>query len=121
MGSEMCIRDSWNSVNTGLPGPESGEMVRVDGMEEADKIVDVILTPTGPGCAPPLDCARYWGYTAQWNLLDYPCLIFPTGPDAGPEDKVDEDYQPRNEQDKYNDEPCKSHCIVGCVAFRVAG
>jgi len=120
-GYKAAYTQHWNSVNTGLPGPESGEMVRVDGMEEADKIVDVILTPTGPGCAPPLDCARYWGYTAQWNLLDYPCLIFPTGPDAGPEDKVDEGYQPRNEQDKYNDEPCKSHCIVGCVAFRVAG
>jgi amidase len=39
--------------------------------------VDVILCPTGPGAAPPLNCARYWGYTAQWNLLDYPALIFP--------------------------------------------
>lgn len=39
--------------------------------------VDVIMSPVGPGVAPPLDCARYWGYTALWNLLDYPCLVFP--------------------------------------------
>jgi Asp-tRNA(Asn)/Glu-tRNA(Gln) amidotransferase A subunit family amidase len=39
--------------------------------------VDIILSPTGPGAAPPLNCARYWGYTSQWNLLDYPGLVFP--------------------------------------------
>jgi amidase len=40
-------------------------------------MVDVILCPVGPGAAPPLDSARYWGYTAQWNILDYPGLVFP--------------------------------------------
>jgi Asp-tRNA(Asn)/Glu-tRNA(Gln) amidotransferase A subunit family amidase len=40
-------------------------------------VVDVILSPTGPGPATPLNCARYWGYTSQWNLLDYPGLVFP--------------------------------------------
>jgi amidase len=39
--------------------------------------VDVILCPVGPGAAPPLNCARYWSYTSQWNLLDYPALVFP--------------------------------------------
>ena len=39
--------------------------------------VDVILCPAGPGAAPPLNCARYWGYTSQWNLLDYSALVFP--------------------------------------------
>lgn len=39
--------------------------------------VDVILCPVGPGAAPPLNHARYWPYTSQWNLLDYPALVFP--------------------------------------------
>nr|AGN92219.1 LolN [Epichloe coenophiala] len=41
--------------------------------------VDVILCPAGPGAAPKLNTSRYWGYTAQWNLLDYPAVVFPTG------------------------------------------
>jgi amidase len=67
----------------------------------------VVLCPVGPGCAPPLDCARYWGYTSQWNLLDYPAAVFPTGLKCGPEDVVDREYVPRNEQDRYNHELCK--------------
>lgn len=100
----------WNSVNTGLPGPEEDENEQpeplADGVE--DLMVDVILAPVGPGCAPPLDCARYWGYTSQWNLLDYPALVFPTGLQCGSEDKAEDGYRPRNEQDKYNHELCKS-------------
>jgi amidase len=38
---------------------------------------DVLLCPVGPGAAPPLNGARYWGYTSQWNLLDYPAVVFP--------------------------------------------
>lgn len=56
----------WNSTATG-----KDEFGALTGM------VDVILSPTGPGAAPPLDCARYWGYTSQWNILDYPGLVFP--------------------------------------------
>ncbi|KAL3417551.1 acetamidase [Phlyctema vagabunda] len=69
--------------------------------------VDVVLCPAGPSAAPKLDTARYWGYTSQWNLLDYPALVFPVdrvgaserangmGQQAGA-------YQPRNEKDAYN-------------------
>jgi amidase len=110
-----CERDAyraeyarhWNSVGTGLPGPGSGEGVDVMAVDKQDDIVDVLLCPVGPGCAPPLDCARYWGYTAQWNLLDYPALVFPTGLQCGPEDLREEGYQPRNKDDKYNYELCK--------------
>ncbi|KAB8337251.1 hypothetical protein FH972_021553 [Carpinus fangiana] len=66
--------------------------------------VDVILCPVGPGAAPPLDCARYWGYTSQWNLLDYPALVFPVGKVDQQRDAKDGSYQPRNEQDLYNHE-----------------
>ncbi|KAJ4286271.1 hypothetical protein N0V90_013305 [Kalmusia sp. IMI 367209] len=60
--------------------------------------IDVLLCPVGPGAAPVVDCARY---TAQWNLLDYPALIAPVSK-VLPSDVVDRDYEPRNEQDRYN-------------------
>ena len=44
---------------------------------DGGRMVDVILCPVGPGTAPMLNHARYWGYTTQWNLLDYPALVFP--------------------------------------------
>jgi amidase len=97
----------WNSVGTGLPGPDSKEPVGLMAPDAPDDIVDVLLCPVGPGCAPPLDCARYWGYTAQWNLLDYPALVFPTGLQCGPEDAREEGYEPRNADDKYNYELCE--------------
>lgn len=58
--------DKWNATATGL-----------DSLGNPTGAVDVILCPAGPGAAPPLDCARYWGYTSQWNLLDYSALTFP--------------------------------------------
>ncbi|KAF3922522.1 Acetamidase [Orbilia brochopaga] len=39
--------------------------------------IDVLLCPVGPGVAPRLGTAKYWGYTALWNLLDYPAAVFP--------------------------------------------
>ncbi|KAJ6256833.1 hypothetical protein Dda_8701 [Drechslerella dactyloides] len=41
--------------------------------------IDVLLCPVGPGVAPRLGTARYWGYTSLWNLLDYPAAVFPVG------------------------------------------
>lgn len=73
--------------------------------------VDVILCPVGPGAAPPHDCARYWGYTSQWNLLDYPALIAPVAKCNPAVDLAEVGYRPRNEQDKYNYELCKSNSM----------
>ncbi|KAK8081014.1 hypothetical protein PG997_008832 [Apiospora hydei] len=76
--------------------------------ERAD--VDVILCPAGPGVAPKLDAARYWGYTSQWNLLDYPAVVFPIrdwvsvrkdGEGDTPAHDPRE-YIPRSEADKFN-------------------
>ncbi|KAF2262038.1 amidase [Lojkania enalia] len=39
--------------------------------------VDAVLCPVGPGVAPKHNTARYWYYTSQWNLLDYPAVAFP--------------------------------------------
>ena len=100
----------WNSVGTGIPGADdksASALPDVLTADVVDKMVDVILCPTGPGCAPPLDCSRYWGYTTQWNLLDYPALVFPTGLQCGPEDKAETGYEPRNDKDKYNYKLCE--------------
>lgn len=58
----------WNEAGTG-----KGDDGRMKG------VVDVILCPASPGVAPRHDTARYWGYTSQWNLLDYPGVVFPVG------------------------------------------
>ncbi|KAJ9627027.1 hypothetical protein H2203_003487 [Taxawa tesnikishii (nom. ined.)] len=75
----------------------------VSGSVDANDLVDVILCPVGPGVAPQIDTSRYWGYTSQWNLLDYPALVFPTGLKVEPEKDIrQEGYMSRNEKDEYN-------------------
>lgn len=71
---------------------------------EAD--IDVLLCPAGPSAAPKHDTAKWWGYTSQWNLLDYPSLVFPAGQvdvardgRRGPDAKG---YAGRNEWDREN-------------------
>jgi amidase len=68
--------------------------------------IDVLLSPVGPGVAPAHDEARYWGYTAQWNVLDYPGLVVPVSKVDVEMDKKDETYEARNERDKWNHELC---------------
>lgn len=96
----------WNSVGTGIAGPESGSNAVAGADTLQDSMIDVVLCPVGPGVAPLLNTARYWNYTSQWNLLDYPSLVFPTGLVCGPEDEADLCYKPRNELDAYNHSLC---------------
>ncbi|OJD36773.1 glutamyl-trna amidotransferase subunit [Diplodia corticola] len=70
--------------------------------DDGSDMVDVIICPVGPGAAPPLDNAKYWGYTSQWNLLDYPSLSFPVTEVDPAIDVKDETYKPRNDQDDFN-------------------
>lgn len=73
---------------------------------DPEGVVDVILCPASPGVALPLDSSRYWGYTSQWNLLDYPALVFPvTTVDSS--DVRDTDYSPINERDSFMNSLCK--------------
>jgi amidase len=51
--------------------------------------IDALLCPVGPGVAPKHNTAKYWSYTSQWNLLDYPGLVFPVS-------KVDKDVDAWN-------------------------
>jgi amidase len=67
-----------------------------------DDTVDVILCPVGPSAAPKIDTAKWWGYTSQWNLLDYPALVFPVDKVDVGKDGEKVSYEPRNEKDKYN-------------------
>ncbi|KAK0627317.1 amidase signature domain-containing protein [Immersiella caudata] len=39
--------------------------------------VDALICPVAPGVASIHNTAKYWAYSAVWNLLDYPALAFP--------------------------------------------
>jgi amidase len=78
-------------------------------------VVDVILCPATPSAAPKVDTARYWGYTAQWNLLDYPAVVFPVSK-VGSADKLDKVhgiYTPSNPKDEYNWQLWEEHGAEG--------
>lgn len=63
--------------------------------------VDFLLTPTYPGVAAVLGESQYWNYTAIWNILDQPAVVFPSGLVVDETlDQVDEGYEPRNEMDE---------------------
>ncbi|OBZ79471.1 hypothetical protein A0H81_00078 [Grifola frondosa] len=60
-----------------------------------------------PGPANPHDTAKYWGYTAIWNLLDYPGIVFPSGVTVDPAvDVADAAAQPAGPADAYNQSIC---------------
>jgi len=66
------------------------------------RMVDAILCPAGPGAAPPHGNAKYWNYTSQWNLLEYPGAVFPATFVDQKLDGKDTSYVPENERDKFN-------------------
>ncbi|CAG8947674.1 unnamed protein product [Penicillium salamii] len=68
-----------------------------------DAGVDVVLAPVTPSTAPPLGAAPYWGYTAIWNLLQYPAIVFPASKFMHGWNQLnlsDEDYHPKNEKER---------------------
>ena len=76
-------------------------------------MVDVILSPVGPGAAPKIDTAKWWGYTSQWNLLDYPALVFPVDRVDVVKDGEKVEYESRNEKDAFNWELWEGHGAEG--------
>ncbi|KAF7591333.1 hypothetical protein BBP40_001657 [Aspergillus hancockii] len=42
-----------------------------------ERAVDFILCPAYVGVAAALGEAQYWNYTAVWNVLDFPAVVFP--------------------------------------------
>jgi amidase len=79
---------------------DTATSVSADGVPEG--MVDVILCPVGPGSAPKHETAKWWGYTSQWNLLDYPGLVFPVDQVDVKQDSEETKYEPRNEWDQEN-------------------
>ncbi|KAM4060450.1 amidase [Hirsutella rhossiliensis] len=63
--------------------------------------VDVILCPTYVGVGALQGQPKYWAYTAVWNILDYPAVVFPSGLCADKTtDAFNSDYQPRSAEDE---------------------
>lgn len=73
---------------------------------ESARPVDVILCPATPGASSPLDTAKYWCYTSQWNLLDYPAIVFPVSKVDPQIDLAEREFEFMNEQDLYNHSLC---------------
>jgi amidase len=89
---------------------------------DSDKEVDVIICPTTPGVAPLHDTARYWSYTSQWNLLDYPTAVFPVTFVDQEKDVQVKDHKPMSEQDKYNHKLYTPEAYAGApVSLSVVG
>ncbi|OAL21018.1 hypothetical protein AYO20_11442 [Fonsecaea nubica] len=63
------------------------------------KPIDALLTPSMASASFPHDYLPWWGYLAQWNLLDYPSVILPVS-HVQPSDAKDTTYQPVNELDQ---------------------
>ncbi|KJZ79193.1 hypothetical protein HIM_01344 [Hirsutella minnesotensis 3608] len=63
--------------------------------------VDVILCPTYVGVGTLQGQAKCWSYTAMWNFLDYPAVVFPSGLRVDKEvDVFDTSYSPRSSDDE---------------------
>ena len=61
----------------------------------------MILCPPSFGPAPPHEQSRYWGYTSNWNLLDYPGAVFPVTAVDPVKDAKEVSYVPKNDEDKF--------------------
>lgn len=64
-------------------------------------VLDAVIAPVFPNVAAKHETTKYWTYTSQWNLLDYPVLAFPVTKVDESLDQPYADYTPLNELDKY--------------------
>ena len=71
-----------------------------DATGELEGMMDVILCPVGPGVAPAHETAKYWGYTSQWNLLDYPAVVFPVSKVEKERDRNDLGFERKTDVDE---------------------
>ncbi|KAH8173611.1 amidase domain-containing protein [Sarocladium implicatum] len=68
------------------------------------KPIDALLCPINPCASYPHDTLTWWGYSAQWNLLDYPGVIIPGGFTDKAKDVPNKNYSPIGPADKENHE-----------------
>ncbi|EJT97485.1 amidase [Dacryopinax primogenitus] len=82
---------------------------------------DVVLCPPFPGTANPHDTAKYWSYTAIWNILDYPGIVFPSGARLNPSvDVLESRTHFLSDADKLNEELYHATKMVGApVSFQL--
>ncbi|KAJ5810410.1 uncharacterized protein N7503_002628 [Penicillium pulvis] len=89
--------------------------------------VDFIISPTYTGVAAVYGESHYWNYTAIWNVLDLPSVVFPSGLTVDSKldalTEQDQKYKPRNEVDEREWEKYQSpERYEGApVALQVAG
>lgn len=70
--------------------------------------VDFILCPAYVGAGVLQGGAKYWNYTAIWNILDLPTSVLPSGLVCDKAvDVKEEGYKPRNETDEEEWKACK--------------
>ncbi|KAK6890232.1 putative amidase [Candida tropicalis] len=69
--------------------------------DEEGNILDAVIAPLYPNVAPKHGIAQYWTYTSQWNLLDYPVLVFPVTIVDEKLDQPEKSYSPINDMDKF--------------------
>lgn len=82
----------------------------------------MILCPPNFGAATPHEQSRYWGYTSQWNLLDYPSVVFPVTTVDVAKDPKDKSYTPKNEQDRFIYDMYKPETFEGLpVGLQIVG
>ena len=67
----------------------------------------------------PHDVMPWWGYAAQWNLLDYPCGVLPAGT-VLESDEYPKGYEPVNDLDRENMNLCESFCMLQPPAALIA-
>ncbi|KAK6464124.1 amidase activity protein [Scheffersomyces coipomensis] len=65
------------------------------------EVLDGVIAPVFPNVAAEHRTAKYWLYTCQWNLLDYPMLVFPVTKLDTSLDVPQKDYKPLNDYDKF--------------------
>lgn len=84
--------------------------------------IDLLISPVGPSPAPQHGTSRYLGYSAIWNLLDYPGLAFPVTQVNLMQDSKDESYVSRNDDERWIWEHYEAEKEVGApVGLQLVG
>ncbi|RAL13671.1 putative glutamyl-tRNA(Gln) amidotransferase subunit A [Aspergillus homomorphus CBS 101889] len=87
----LTVAEAWNlNAQRDIYRDEYQALMRSRG-------VDFILCPAYVGVAAVLGESHYWNYTAIWNILDQPAVVFPSGLFVRKDELADEgkEYEPR--------------------------
>lgn len=84
--------------------------------------LDVVLSPVYVAPGAPHNTSLYWNYTALWNLVDFPCIAFPTGLYAGTEGR-EKNRIPRNKYEKLciKNSSVTADCQGAPIGFQLIG